>query len=163
MKSFILQLFIIVIVFNLVSMVRESSMLSSWDNDTAPNFELTALNNQKTYLFDGQNNNSKKTVLYFFAPWCSICKMSISNLQKLHENSDEINVVAVALDFVNPLQVKDFAQNLHLSLPIVYGNEEVKKAYQVSAYPSYYVVANNQIQHRSMGYSTELGLFLRSR
>ncbi len=138
-------------------------MLSSWDKDTAPNFELTSLNKQKTYLFDSQNNNSKKTVIYFFAPWCSICKLSISNLQKLYENSEKINVVAVALDYVNPLQVEDFAQDLDLSLPIVYGNEEVKKAYQVSAYPSYYVVANNEIQHRSMGYSTELGLFLRSR
>ncbi|WOH38429.1 TlpA disulfide reductase family protein [Thalassotalea fonticola] len=164
MKGFIAQLFIIALVVNLVSMVRETSMLSSWDKDTAPNFELTGLGEEQTFIYQTPNSKEHKTVVYFFAPWCSICRISIQNLQSLYERDNNISVVAVALDFVNKKEVSDFSNKLNLSLPILYGNEEVKQRYQVSAYPSYYVVNYlGEIEHRSMGYSTELGLFLRSR
>lgn len=168
MKGFIVQIVIIVIVFNIVSMVRESSMLSSWGHDKAPNFELLDLQNNNQSLLKNKHVNGQhseaKTVLYFFAPWCSICRVSIGNLQNLYARDDAITIVAVALDYLDKSEVENFADKLQLSFPIVLGTEEVKQAYQVSAYPSYYVIDNNNnITHRSMGYSTELGLLLRSR
>lgn len=164
MKSFIIQVFIIVIVVNLVSLVRETSMLSAWEKDTAPNFELTTLRAEPAYIYKNNQTNEHKTVVYFFAPWCSICRVSIQNLQNLYERDNSVSIVAVALDFVDKQEVADFSKTLNLSMPILFGNEEVKQSYQVSAYPSYYVINQlGKIEHRSMGYSTELGLFLRSR
>lgn len=167
MKGFIAQILIVIVVFNLVSMFRESSMLSS-SKQEPPNFQLLDLkNNPHSILPLATANNDTvkgKTVLYFFAPWCSICRVSIGNLQNLYERNDDVTIIAIALDFMDKEEVAKFAQKLQLSFPIVLGNEEVKQAYQVSAYPSYYVIdERNTISHRSMGYSTELGLYLRSR
>lgn len=164
MKGFIAQVFIIVLVVNLVSMVRETSMLSSWEEDAAPNFELATLNGGLASIYKNQSAKEHNTVVYFFAPWCSICRVSIQNLQNLYERDNHVSVVAVALDFVDKEEVAVFSEQLNLSFPILFGNEEVKQRYQVSAYPSYYVInQTGKIEHRSMGYSTELGLFLRSR
>lgn len=159
MKKIILQIIIVVFVFNLVSMIRESDMLSSWKNEPAPEYTLSDLNDNPVNLVSGQ----KKTVLYFFAPWCSVCKVSIGNLQNIHESNKNVKIVAIALDYHDKNAVLEFAKDLDLDFSIVLGNEDVKQAYKVSAYPSYYVLNQQQeIQFRSMGYSTELGLRLRS-
>ncbi|TLU66262.1 TlpA family protein disulfide reductase [Thalassotalea litorea] len=162
-KSLLLQALIIVIVFNGVSALRESGMLSSWQKQEAPDFHLTSVNSKIINLNDAMG--TEKTVLYFFAPWCSVCKYSIGNLQALYEShpGEQVQVYAIALDFVEPLEVEEFVAGLDLTMPILLGNEALKQAYQVSAYPSYYVLdQNQQVVHRSMGYSTELGLILRT-
>ena len=145
-------------------MVRETSMLSSWQKESAPNFELTSLEGNESFIYQTAHGVEHNTVVYFFAPWCSVCRISIQNLQNLYERDENISIVAVALDFVDVDEVALFSQDLNLTFPILLGNEEVKQRYQVSAYPSYYVLNQlGTIEYRSMGYSTELGLFLRSR
>ena len=175
-KGFIVQVVIIVVIFNLVSSLRETSMLSSWNNDAAPSFNLPTLKNdtyslaQPLLTLNGESDESdkkvsraKNTVVYFFAPWCSICKASIGNLESIYKNKTNVDIVAVALDYKDVGEVESFAKDLQLNFPITLGNEQVKQAYKVSAYPSYYVLdANNHIIHRSMGYSTSLGLYMRT-
>ena len=105
----------------------------------------------------------KKTVIYFFAPWCSICHASIDNLQATYQKNEEINVIAVALDFVDVSEIEDFVAKHQLTFPIAIGNEKVKQAYKVHGYPSYYVInEENTVISKSIGYSTEIGLYLRS-
>lgn len=105
----------------------------------------------------------KKTVIYFFAPWCSICHASIDNLQAIYQKNEEINVIAVALDFIDVSEIEDFVAQHQLTFPIAIGNEKIKKAYKVHGYPSYYVISEeNTVIAKSIGYSTELGLYLRS-
>ncbi|WP_229817027.1 TlpA family protein disulfide reductase [Thalassotalea profundi] len=107
--------------------------------------------------------DNKTLVLYFFAPWCSVCHASIDNLQKLYEKNEQFDVIAVALDFTEKQDVLDFAQQHQLTFPIVFGNEKIKQAFKVFAYPSYYVIdEHNSIKSKSVGYSTEFGLYLRS-
>ncbi|TKB43729.1 TlpA disulfide reductase family protein [Thalassotalea mangrovi] len=163
LKSLFLQLLIIAIVFNGVSALREMGMLSSWMKQQAPDFHLTSLHSEQVNL--QQMLGKQKTVLYFFAPWCSVCKFSMGNLQSLHDKkaSADFKVIAIALDYVDHDEVTDFVKDMELTMPVLFGNQALKQRYQVSAYPSYYVVDNNQqVIHRSMGYSTELGLFLRT-
>jgi len=109
------------------------------------------------------NAKGKTTVLYFFAPWCQICHYSIGNLQTLYEKNENIDVIAIAMDYRNTDEIKEFTQQHKLTFPIALGNEAIKNAFAVRAYPSYYIVdKNNTITGRSMGYSSELGLYLRS-
>ncbi|WP_259365630.1 redoxin domain-containing protein [Colwellia sp. MB02u-6] len=105
----------------------------------------------------------KKTIVYFFAPWCQVCNFSIDNLQSVYQKNPEINVIAVALDFVDVDEVKKFTNNHQLTFPVALGNESVKADFQVQGYPSYYVLnEENAIIGRSLGYSSEIGLYLRS-
>ncbi|WP_371189507.1 TlpA family protein disulfide reductase [Thalassotalea maritima] len=158
MKSFILQLLIIIVIFQGVTMYRQANMLDS-DTEAAPNFTLLDVSYQPQHLLA---KNGQQTVVYFFAPWCTVCRYSMGNLQDIYEDNDDINIVAVALDFANKTAVDDFILDLQLTMPVLLGNEQVKQAYQISAYPSYYVLSpQHTIEYRSMGYSTQIGLMMR--
>ncbi len=154
----------VVVIFNVASWFRESSMLSAEDNLSERIYRTPVL---------AQNNQSEKiltiaaqgktTVLYFFAPWCQVCHLSIGNLQNLYEKKSDIAVIAIALDYSDKAEVLAFTQQHELSFPVVLGTQELKTAFKIKAYPSYYILnKNNTVIGRSLGYSTELGLYLRT-
>ena len=106
---------------------------------------------------------TKKTIVYFFAPWCHVCHASIENLQEIYQENESLNVIAVALDYIEENEIEAFVAQHALTFPVAFGNEEIKKAFKIHAYPSYYVLdEDNTVISKSMGYSTELGLYLRS-
>ncbi|MFT5294691.1 MAG: thiol-disulfide isomerase/thioredoxin [Colwellia sp.] len=146
-------------IFQALSMFREVDMLSTGEVITQRSISLKTLDNKTIEL----NHIDKITVIYFFAPWCQICHMSISNLQAIYEKNDHINVVAVALDYVDKKEVFDFSSQHQLTFPIALGNEQIKAQFKVKGYPSYYVIdEENTIIAKSMGYSSEIGLLLRT-
>ena len=117
----------------------------------------------KTISLTNMKGEHGNTVIYFFAPWCQICHASIGNLQDLYEKNNKINVIAVALDYSSIDEVRAFSKQHHLTFPIALGTEAIKQAYSVSGYPSYYVIDEyNTVISKSMGYSSEVGLYLRS-
>lgn len=162
-RSLVIQVLLFFIVFQSISFIREMSMLST-------DLELTTSGTQSftqvpTLMGEtvSLNSQGKTTVLYFFAPWCQICHMSMGNLQALYEKNDHLEVVAVAMDFTNIDEVMDFTKQHQLTFPIALGNEEIKHAFSISGFPSYYVInEENTVIGKSMGYSSELGLYLRS-
>lgn len=109
------------------------------------------------------NAQGKTTILYFFAPWCQVCHASIGNLQALFQKNEQLDVIAVAMDFTSNEEVMRFTSQHQLTFPIALGNEAIKQIFEISGYPSYYVLnEENVIIGKSMGYSSELGLYLRS-
>jgi thiol-disulfide isomerase/thioredoxin len=140
-------------------MFREADMLSTGEAVIQQKFSLKTLDNKTIEL----NHIEKTTVVYFFAPWCQICHMSISNLQAIYEKNDHINVVAVALDYVDKKEVVEFSSQHQLTFPIALGTEQIKTKFKIVGYPSYYVIdEENTIIAKSMGYSSEIGLLLRT-
>ena len=162
-RNFIIQLFIFFAIFQGVSFLRETSMLSS---DTEINATNDLLFTQVPTIMGetvSLNSQGKRTVIYFFAPWCQICHVSIGNLQSLYEKNQHVDVIAVAMDYSNISEVMEFTKQHQLTFPIALGNEEIKQSFSISAYPSYYVISEeNSIIGKSLGYSSELGLYLRS-
>tara|TARA_R110000737_G_scaffold121325_2_gene153619 strand:+ start:6058 stop:6465 length:408 start_codon:yes stop_codon:yes gene_type:complete len=134
-------------------------MLSSSADVVPAQHQLKTLMNKDIKL----QANGKKTIVYFFAPWCQVCNLSINNLQSIYQSNPELNVIAVALDFVDIDEVKEFTNRHQLTFPIALGNESVKVDFKVEGYPSYYVLnEENAIVARSLGYSSQIGLYLRS-
>ena len=158
-----IQVLLFVVVFQGMSFLRETSMLST-------DVELSASQNlsfTEVPTLMGEtvslNAQGKTTIIYFFAPWCQICHMGIGNLQSLYEKNEDIDVVAVVLDYVDNDEVMEFTKQHTLTFPIALGSEEIKHAFSISGFPSYYVInKDNAIVGKSMGYSSELGLYLRS-
>lgn len=163
LRSLGIQVLLFFIVFQTISFFRETSMLST-------DVELSASNKKsftKVPTLMGETvslySQGKTTVLYFFAPWCQICHLSIGNLQTLYEKNEQLDVIAVAMDYSSVEEVLDFTKHHQLTFPIALGNEEIKHTFSISAFPSYYVInEKNVIVRKSMGYSSELGLYLRS-
>lgn len=160
LKKIVIQIIAAIMIFNLVSIFKESSLLDSSGELAAPYFYLPLLNkvDEKVSLAEFKD---QKTVIYFFAPWCSICRVSMPNLQnKVTDGS--LNAIAIALDFDSQEQVTEFTKDLGISFPVLLGNHQVRQNYQIKAYPTYYVIDENlKISGRSMAYSTELGLAIR--
>lgn len=142
-----------------MSFIRETNMLSTDESVQQLSMQLPTLSGDSLTLAA----KNKTTVFYFFAPWCEICHLSIGNLQSVYEKNDNIDVVAIALDFTSKEEVQRFISRHKLTFPIALGNDQVKEQFKIPGYPSYYVVdADNMITNKSMGYSTEVGLYLRS-
>jgi thiol-disulfide isomerase/thioredoxin len=159
LRSLLIQASVFLLIFNAIAMLRETSMLSTGNDVVPAKHQLKTLMNNDITLEAG----GKKTIIYFFAPWCQMCNFSIENLQNVYQKNADINVIAVALDFVDVDEVKEFTNNHQLTFPIALGNESVKADFQVMGYPSYYVLnEENTIIARSLGYSSEIGLYLRS-
>jgi thiol-disulfide isomerase/thioredoxin len=105
--------------------------------------------------------SDKKTLLYFFAPWCTVCKMSIGNLDVV--DTDDFNVVRVALDYQSVEEIHAFAKDAGVQGTVLLGGEPHKKRFNISGYPTYYILNENlQVIKHDMGYSTLLGLKFRT-
>lgn len=158
-RNILIQVLVFFVIFQMMSFLREMSMLSTSTPIESTSIQLPTIMGDTIEL----ESNGKTTILYFFAPWCQICHVSINNLQSIYENNEQLDVIAVALDFSNLEEVVNFTEQHQLTFPIALGNSQVKTKYQITAYPSYYVLnEHNIITGRSLGYSTELGLYLRS-
>jgi len=121
-----------------------------------PNTVLPTLEGNTSPIFD----DDKQTLVYFFAPWCQICHLSIGNLEYLDESN--VNIVRIALDYETVDDVAEFAQRHDINSQIMLGNAAVKHTFKVSAYPTYYLLDTQQnIIGGSKGYSTAAGLKLR--
>jgi len=165
LRSLAIQAIIFLVAFQLLSFLRETSMLAT---DTSLTDIVTSnINIDKVPTLMGNtvslNAQGKTTILYFFAPWCQVCHASIDNLQALYQKNEQLDVIAVAMDFTSSKEVMEFTRQHHLTFPIALGNEAIKQTFEISGYPSYYVLnEENVIISKSMGYSSELGLYLRS-
>lgn len=129
------------------------------DSAPAPAFTLYSLSGDAVALGDIQ---SERTLLYFFAPWCSICKLSIGNLNKLNAD-DSLAVVAVALSYGSANEVVAFVGDQELEVPVLLGTQKTLSDYKIEMFPTYYVLdEQKRVISKSVGYSTELGLKARS-
>ena len=132
-------------------------MLAS-NSQVVNSHQLTTIDNKQLTL----TANNKKTLVYFFAPWCSVCHVSIENLQDIYQKNQDVNVIAVALDFVDQEEVNNFVAKHNLTFPVAFGSEAVKQDFKIKGYPSYYVLdEENKVTGRSLGYSSEIGMYLR--
>lgn len=105
-------------------------------------------------------SDTKPNLVYFFAPWCQICDLSIQNLNYL--DSESVNIVAIALDYQSREEVAEFIARNALDSEILLGTDELKQTFNVQGYPSYYLIDQEyKVVGKSFGYSTALGLKLR--
>ncbi|WP_251358140.1 TlpA disulfide reductase family protein [Kangiella sp. TOML190] len=151
---------LLVVVFGILWW-QERHLLSRDDKPLAPSQQLISLD-EKRYQIPAAG---QKQLLYFFAPWCKICRFSIGNIeaQKPALLKKGFQVRYVALDWQNKTEVAAFAKEQKLTFPVLMGTLETMQQYQVQGFPTYYLVdEQGRISAGSQGYSTSLGIWLRS-
>jgi len=101
-------------------------------------------------------------VVYFFAPWCRVCRASIGNLDRLVDGKRIAWGRLVVLDYADAGEVQDFVDRAAVTLPVLLGDAQTAADWSVRAFPTYYVIdASGRIDSRSVGYSTYLGMWAR--
>ncbi len=148
-------------IFIAITWWQQKDMLQTSSDTLAPQFSLADMSD-KVFQFD-PTSQTQKTLVYFFAPWCSICHASIDNIEAIKRSSDgQINFIAVALDWRTKEEVELFLADHELTMPVLLGTKETSDKYRIGGFPSYYVIDKAGIlQSKDMGYTTELGMRIR--
>ena len=146
---------VIALSFSVISWWQTRDMLSTSGEVTIPNIALPLLSGGTQQLAPGQDD--RPTLVYFFAPWCSICRMSIGNLADIDEQQTRIAVIA--LDYESIDAVQDFVDEVEVDRPVMLGNQQIRELFRIKGYPSYYILdADFKVISRDMGYSSSPGL-----
>lgn len=157
-RRWLREILIILAIFYAVDVWQTRNMLSTDGDVQVKTFTLPLLAGGVGELAPVPG---KQTLVYFFAPWCSVCRASMANLE--YVDREFTQVLVVALDYQTSDEVAQFMAEVGLDYPVYMGNAEVREVFQISAYPSYYLLDEAfRVVRRAMGYSTALGLKLRT-
>lgn len=120
--------------------------------------ELMALDGKPQIL---QTAAGKKTVLYFFAPWCTVCKASIDALN-MFAGSEKAQAVAVGLDYENRGELAAFQSRLNV--PILAGPPTLGRRFSIDKYPTIYILnGDGSVAHTMVGYASRFGIWIRTK
>ena len=131
--------------------LKESNDVGINKGQIAPNFKLQTINGETVQLSDYKG---KRVIVNFWATWCPPCRAEIPDFQKLYEKKDvEILGVNLTETEESPEQVETFIKEFGMTFPVVMDvNSDVADTYQVSAYPTSYMIdSNGRIQFVAMG------------
>ena len=159
--SLLWNILFFVAVFLAVTAFQTRNMLPT-SNTTAPGLSGLLLRGGE---YDINSAGERPVLVYFFAPWCKFCAASSGNLTRLRRfrDADSLEILTVVLDWQNLAEVREYVDRHGLDVPVVLGNRRIAQDWRVSAFPTYYVLdSNRRVQHRDMGYSTQLGLWWRT-
>lgn len=147
-----------VIVFMVLTRWQERDMLES--NTPAPRLTAYSLDGEE-FQFPLVSKKAKHTLVYFFAPWCKICHISIGNLNIIHNQFDgsELEIFIVALDWQSRTEIIDYMAEHELNFPVIMGDQQWQSRYKIQGFPTYYLLnSEGDIVARSMGYSSSIGM-----
>jgi len=128
-RSFLLNAGLIAVVFFGVLAFQSRNMLAT-DGEVAPELRGTTLTGEP---YDLEDASARPALVYFFAPWCGICAASSGNLNRLRRwrDTDEIEIVAVALDWAAVDEVRDYVERHDLNVTVVLGDTNVARQWQI--------------------------------
>lgn len=160
--SLLVDVAALILVFVLISTWQSRHLLAANGTQLAPGFILPDLQGQQHQLQDSQG---RTRLIYFFAPWCHVCALSAPNLEHLQSWSgdESLSVMMVALSYEDVSEVEQFVTQHDLSIPVLLGNDDQIVDYRIRGFPTYYVVDSaGLLRHRSVGYSTTIGMLWRT-
>lgn len=157
----LLELLLLVAIVGGVQAWRGRDMLPADRRTAAPDFQLVDLEGRP---WTSASLAGRPAVLYFFAPWCSVCAASSPQLRWFHRwRGEEVQLVMVGLDWSTTRELSEYAAEHELPVPVLAGDAATAAAYQVLGYPSYYVVdSQGRLAARDFGFTTVVGLWLRT-
>ncbi len=102
----------------------------------AVDFTLKDLEGQEVSLSDYKG---KKVFLNFWATWCKPCKEEMPEMEKIHQNYEDVVILAINLDTEKDIQ--GFMDEHGLSFKALLDvDEEVNKQYQVVSIPTSFFI-----------------------
>lgn len=126
-------------------------------NGRVPDIQGTLLSGERVNL---QSPHGEAVLLYFWATWCSVCKLqkgTIENLAKEHK------VITIATRSGDREEVSAYLQENNLSFPVMLDEDgSIGARFGVTGVPTSFVIdANKEIVFSERGYTTNWGLKLR--
>jgi peroxiredoxin len=162
LRNLVLIVCLIIMVFLLVHWWQTKDALPASGHLRIPAFTLPDLDGEMISNIKDQG----PALYYFFAPWCTVCDASIENLNVLNPmlKQQNIKLYIIALEWKDKNEVLDFVSHRQLPVKPLLGSREQLRQFKIKAFPTYYVTnSQNEIEWVNVGYSTELGIKIRSK
>ena len=140
----------------------QSRNLLPTDLQQAPALSAPALTGE---FYDLSEHAASTTLVYFFAPWCSVCAASSGNIDNLRRqrSDDDLNILLVALDWQTQAEVQEYVDRHEITVSVLLGDRKITSEWNIYAFPTYYILDDEQrVIRRDMGYSTLAGLWWRT-
>ena len=83
-----------------------------------------------------ESYRGKWLVLNVWATWCAPCIKEMPELETLSHARSDVAVLGLAADGDNVMRLRQFAQALHVTYPIIAGDDKMLKEFKVQAYPT---------------------------
>lgn len=107
-----------------------------------------------------EDYKSKWVLVNFWATWCPPCLEEIPDLIKLSETRKDVVVIGIAMEYQDPKYVKEFADNLFVTYPVVLGDRKI--AAQIGPIPglptSYLYNPQGKLSAQHVGPLTRKGI-----
>lgn len=132
--------------------------LLSADGRPAPAITLATLDGGTVDLAQAAG---QPTLLFFFAPWCGVCKRNVATLNDLRAERPEqaLRILAVGLGYDDRDQLEQFRQRYDVRFPVALGTAEVQRRFGVSSFPTTYLVdGQGRLADSFLGYTPLLAL-----
>jgi len=132
-------------------------------NQTAPSFELPALDGQKISL--ASFHGKKRLVLNFWASWCGPCKTEMPVLSEFYErhrkDAEKFEFLAISIDD-KQRDAERFATEMKLPFPVLLDlKSQAAELYGVDAIPALFVVnEDGKVTYAHVGFDPALEFVL---
>lgn len=147
------ELVVIVAIVYAVSAWQARNMLESNGSQSIDAMQLVSLQGEVQSLYQ----TNRRTLVYFWAPWCSICAVSIGSLDNVDE--EDFDIVTIAMDFEDLEAVQAFVDKHEVQSLVLLGNEQLRRQFKIQGYPSYYLLDENaNVVAKSFGLNTSIGI-----
>ncbi len=129
------------------------------NGSAAPDWELPTFTGEKVSL---KSLRGKVVVLDFWASWCGPCRMSMPNMQALHDRYKDAPVAILGVNCRERAggieKAKEFIKSKGFTYPqLIDADNKVSTAFRVGGIPRFYVLdQEGKVLHTSAGASPQL-------
>lgn len=118
----------------------------------ADTFTVRDVNGKLVSLSDFKG---KVVLLNFWATWCAPCAKEMPSMERLHQiyGAKDLVIVGMSVDTAAPRDVKEFAERLKITFPILHDRDSViSRLYSVPGVPTSYLIdRRGRIAYRVLG------------
>lgn len=150
---------LVVVIITLISAVQSRHLLGG--DEPLPQAELTGLDGS---TIDLSELDARRTIIYFWAPWCGACELQSGAISKLHDTDNgNLDVISVVLSYQSREEVERHVEENGIDYPVYLGTKSVHQRFNISSFPTVYIVDDDErIRHGLVGYTTRFGLIART-